>query len=70
VRNLLGAQLLKAGQAAAAEAVYRADLERNLDSGWSLYGLELALRAQNKHAQAAAAERDFRQVRRYTPTSS
>ena len=38
-RQLLGAQLLLAGQPAAAEAVYREDLKRNPDNGWSLYGL-------------------------------
>jgi tetratricopeptide (TPR) repeat protein len=61
-RHVLGAQLLKAGQAAAAEAVYRTDLERNPNNGWSLYGLELALKAQNKIAQAATVERDFKQA--------
>jgi tetratricopeptide (TPR) repeat protein len=61
-RHLLGAQLLKARQAAAAEAVYRADLERNPNNGWSLYGLELALKAQNKNAQAAMVEREFKQA--------
>jgi tetratricopeptide (TPR) repeat protein len=64
-RHLLGAQLLKAGQAAAAEAVYRTDLERNPNNGWSLYGLELALTAQNKSAQAATAEREFKQAWRH-----
>jgi tetratricopeptide (TPR) repeat protein len=61
-RHLLGAQLLKAGQAAAAETVYRTDLERNPNNGWSLYGLALALKAQNKNAQAATVERDFKQA--------
>ena len=61
-RHLLGAQLLKAGQPAAAEAVYRTDLERNPGNGWSLYGLELALRAQDKKAQAAAVEREFKRA--------
>ena len=55
----------KAGQAAAAEAVYRADLERNPDNGWSVYRLELALTAQNKNAQAATIDREFKQAWRH-----
>ena len=61
-RHVLGALLLKSGQAAAAESVYHTDLERNPDNGWSLYGLQLALKAQHKDAQAAAVERDFKRA--------
>jgi tetratricopeptide (TPR) repeat protein len=61
-RHLLGAQLLKAAQPAAAEAVYRTDLERNPSNGWSLHGLELALTAQHKNAKAAMAEQQFKRV--------
>jgi len=61
-RHLLGAQLLKVGQPVAAEAVYRTDLERNPNNGWSLYGLQLALTAQHKNAQAAAVEREFKRA--------
>ncbi len=59
VRHLLGAELLKAGAAAEAEAVYRADLARHPDNGWALYGLAQALKQQKKTAQAAAARRRF-----------
>jgi tetratricopeptide (TPR) repeat protein len=45
VRQSLGAVLLKAGRAAEAEAVYREDLKRNPENGWSLYGLTQSLRA-------------------------
>jgi len=38
---------------AEAEAVYRQDLARYPENGWSLYGLALSLRAQNKTAEAA-----------------
>jgi hypothetical protein len=48
VRHLLGAALLEAKQPAAAEAVYREDLMRNPANGWSLYGLNAALKAQGK----------------------
>jgi len=62
VRHLLGAELLKAGQNAQAEAVYREDLRRNPDNGWSLFGLSQALRAQHKSAEAAATETKFREA--------
>ncbi len=56
VRQSLGAALLKAGRHAEAEAVYREDLERFPENGWSLHGLVAALKAQGKSADAAAAE--------------
>jgi tetratricopeptide (TPR) repeat protein len=57
VRQLLGAQLMLMGDARAAEAVYREDLRRNPDNGWSLMGLSQALRLQGQHAAAARAAR-------------
>jgi tetratricopeptide (TPR) repeat protein len=48
VRQSLGAALLAAGRPADAERVYRDDLLRNPNNGWSLYGLAEALRAQHK----------------------
>lgn len=60
VRQTLGAILLSAGEPEAAEAVYREDLARNRDNGWSLYGLGQALRAQNKAAEAKQADERFR----------
>jgi len=59
VRQSLGAVLLKAGRAAEAEAVYRADLQRNPENGWSLYGLAQSLRAQKKTVESAAVEKRF-----------
>jgi tetratricopeptide (TPR) repeat protein len=58
-RQALGAVLLAAGKAAEAEAVYREDLDRFPEEGWSLYGLTQALRAQGKTKEAAAAEKRF-----------
>jgi tetratricopeptide (TPR) repeat protein len=58
-RHLLGAQLLESGQAAQAADVYRADLERHPDNGWSLYGLAAALRAQGRITQAGEVRRKF-----------
>jgi len=59
VRESLGAALLKAGRNAEAEQVYRDDLKRFPENGWSLYGLAAALRAQGKTAEAAAVEKRF-----------
>jgi tetratricopeptide (TPR) repeat protein len=54
VRASLGAVLLKAGKAADAEVVYREDLRRFPENGWSLFGLEASLRAQGKSSEADA----------------
>ena len=61
-RHLLGAELLRAGNAAEAETVYREDLQRHPGNGWALFGLAQALDAQNKKADAAATDRQFRQA--------
>jgi tetratricopeptide (TPR) repeat protein len=52
VRQELGQVLLKAGRAAAAERAFREDLKRFPDNGWSLHGLEQALRVQKRTAEA------------------
>jgi len=62
VRQALGAVLLQAGRAPEAEAVYRDDLRRNPDNGWSLFGLAQSLRAQNRAAEAAAIDERFRRA--------
>jgi tetratricopeptide (TPR) repeat protein len=62
VRESLGAVLLRAGRAAEAEAVFREDLRKNPGSGWSLYGLARALRAQGNAAAADSADRAFRRA--------
>lgn len=59
IRHSLGAVLLKAGQYAEAEKVYREDLRRFPENGWSLFGLAQALRVQGKNTEAAAAEARF-----------
>jgi tetratricopeptide (TPR) repeat protein len=59
IRWSLGAALLKAGHPAEAEAVYREDLKRFPENGWSLYGLAAALKAQGKRSEAAGVERRF-----------
>ena len=58
-RPTLGAVQIAAGDAAGAEKTYRQDLERNRESGWSLFGLGQALRAQKKHQEAQEVEARF-----------
>jgi tetratricopeptide (TPR) repeat protein len=52
-RHRLGSALLSVGEAAGAEAAFRDDLRVFPENGWSLAGLEQALRAQRKNADAA-----------------
>jgi tetratricopeptide (TPR) repeat protein len=61
-RHLLGAELLAAGKSAEAEAVYREDLRRNPHNGWAYFGLSQALAAQNRTADAAAAQKQFEEA--------
>jgi tetratricopeptide (TPR) repeat protein len=60
VRHALGATLINAGRFGAAEEVYREDLKRLPNNGWSLYGLSQALKLQNKTKDAAEAEAKFK----------
>ena len=62
VRQELGPVLLKAGQPAEAERALREDLKRFPDNGWSLKGLERALRAQGRNTEADDAAARFRKV--------
>lgn len=55
IRHSLGAVLLKAGRPAEAEQVYRDDLAKLPDNGWSLYGLADSLRQQKKSDNEIAA---------------
>ena len=58
----LGAALLEAGRPAEAEEVYRASLEMHPHNGWSVFGIEQALRAQGRDAEAEEANVWFRDV--------
>jgi tetratricopeptide (TPR) repeat protein len=62
VRHALGATLLHEGQAKEAEQVYRDDLKKLPDNGWSLYGLAQALRLQGKNQEAEPFEAKFREI--------
>lgn len=58
-RHYLGAALLRAGRPEEAEAVYRRDLEWNHNNGWSLFGLQQALQAQNRSSESRQVMNEF-----------
>jgi tetratricopeptide (TPR) repeat protein len=58
-RETLGRVLLATGNAAEAEKVFRADLERNPRSGRSLLGLRESLKAQGKDFAAKLVDQEF-----------
>ena len=62
VRQVLGAVLLEAGQPEQAESVYREELRRNPENGWSLFGLGQALKAQERADEAAMVQARFEQA--------
>jgi tetratricopeptide (TPR) repeat protein len=62
VRQTLGAVLLQAGKPAEAQAVFLEELRRNPENGWSLYGLEQALRAQGRKSEANDAATRFKRA--------
>src|SRR5436190_10756660 len=63
IRHSIGANLMKAGRFAEAEQVYREDLRRLPDNGWSLYGLAESLRRQDKdRAEIAATDARFQKI--------
>jgi len=59
VRQTLGVVLLVAGRIPEAEAVYREDLERNPQNGWSLFGLLQSLRLQRDTDRMESARVNF-----------
>jgi tetratricopeptide (TPR) repeat protein len=58
-RHTLGALLLATGRAAEAEDVFRQDLAKNPENGWSLFGLSQALKAQGNAKDAATISSRF-----------
>jgi tetratricopeptide (TPR) repeat protein len=58
-RLALGNVLLQADKAAEAEQVFRDELTRNPENGWSLHGLARSLKAQGKKQEAAEAADRF-----------
>ncbi|HSZ02162.1 MAG TPA: hypothetical protein VK788_21875 [Terriglobales bacterium] len=59
VRESLGGALLINGDAAGSEKVFRADLDRNPRNPRSLFGLQQALKAQNRTYDAGFVEAEF-----------
>src|SRR5262249_19983330 len=59
MRQYLGAAYLVLQKPAEAEAVYREDLARNPNNGWSLYGLAQALHTQGKGDEAFKGDAQF-----------
>lgn len=73
VRHNLGSVLLEAGRSVEAEKIYREDLAKFPDNGWSLYGLWQSLKVQGRKKEAKKVKQHFEQAWRYadiTLTSS
>jgi tetratricopeptide (TPR) repeat protein len=62
VRHSLGATLMRAGHYAEAEQVYRADLKKLPNNGWSLFGLAESLEAQGRKADAKPVRGQFKKI--------
>jgi len=62
VRQELGMMLLRTDRAAEAEQVFREDLKRFPDNGWSLRGLQLALGRQGRSEEAQRVGSRFNKV--------
>jgi tetratricopeptide (TPR) repeat protein len=62
VRETLGMELLADGKTAEAEEVFREDLKRNPENGWSLNGLAICLRTRNASDEAASVEARFKKA--------
>lgn len=56
---MLGGALMKQGDFATAEQVFRDDLQRNRRNGRSLFGLMESLQAQKKDYAASMVQREF-----------
>lgn len=59
VRETLGGELLRAGQAAEAEKVFREGVKRSPRNGRMLFGLMESLKRQGRTEEAAMVEREF-----------
>jgi tetratricopeptide (TPR) repeat protein len=62
IRHALGATLLQEGRTAEAEKVYREDLDRQPNNGWSLLGLAQSLKLQDRRDEARQVEAQFEEV--------
>jgi tetratricopeptide (TPR) repeat protein len=62
VRHALGAALIRADRSAEAEQVYREDLKRWPNNGWSLFGLADSLRRQGKSRESDDVRNAFNET--------
>lgn len=69
VREALGGALLRGGDAAQAETVFRRDLQINPRNARSLYGLMEALKIQGKAASLPWVQKEFAEAWKYAPAS-
>jgi pimeloyl-ACP methyl ester carboxylesterase/tetratricopeptide (TPR) repeat protein len=70
VRSRLGDTLLQAGRPAEAAAAFRDDLRYMRETGWSLSGLERALRATGATREADEAGRRFKAAWKYADAAA
>ncbi len=68
VRHALGASLMQAGRFAEAEEVYREDLQRHPNNGWSLFGLADSLRMRGRLDEADKIAAQFDDIWRNSDT--
>jgi hypothetical protein len=66
-RHWLGAALLEAGKAIDAQRVYEDELKKHPHNGWSLTGLQLALKGQGKPTATVDADLHASWARSDTP---
>lgn len=59
-KHYLGTAYLQSGDAANAEKIFRKDLQYNNENGWALFGLNKALLAQKKNAEALRVQARFK----------
>ena len=69
VRESLGFALIRKGDYAAAEEVFRIDLQRHRRSGRSLFGLVEALKRQKKDYAATLVQREFESAWQHADTT-
>jgi tetratricopeptide (TPR) repeat protein len=62
IRQLQGCALVEVGKLSEAERIYREDLKRNPENGWSLFGLLQCLRASGQTEAALYVEKRFREA--------
>ena len=65
VRQTLGAVLLEAARPIEAEQIYREDLNKYPNNGWSLQGLAQSLKAQGKTVEAQEVQEQFEKTWKY-----